>query len=112
MQAEQSSEKCDYSLLSWIKADIEEIGVNILRRSGLKTEHIRLTPPLKFFGITVSGEPTGISVPIPELLYKDYFLTRRYRCFLKSVMEEIAIPSKLGEMKDKLDRFISPKGSF
>lgn len=109
IEAEKDSEKGDFGALSRIKEEIQKIGLNILRRRGLRKEHIHIKPPLKFFGITVSGDETGIPILIPDVLYKDYFLTRRYRCFLRSVMEELAIPSKLGKMKDKLDSFV---GSF
>ena len=102
---QESIAKEDYKPLSKLVREIENIGKNILREKGMEERFITLTPPTTLLGIKVEGDDAGIKFPIPSVLYKQYFVGRRYRAFVKRVMDELSIPSKYGELKDKLNSY-------
>ena len=102
---QESIAKEDYKPLSKLVREIENIGKNILREKGIEERFITLTPPTTLLGIKVEGDDAGIRFPIPSVLYKQYFVGRRYRAFVKRVMDELSIPSKYGELKDKLNGY-------
>jgi hypothetical protein len=87
-------------------ADFKKIGTNVLRQRGIAPGHIKFGPPSSIVEVSVSGDDLSVDVPIPRVLYKQFFVHRRYRAFLRSVMDEIAMVSTLGNFKDRLDRFI------
>lgn len=95
----------DYKPLSRMTREIEEIGKNILIEKGIEEKFLTISPPTTLLGIDISGDDTGIKLPIPSALYKQYFAGRKYRAFVKRVMEELAVPSKYGEYKDKLNGY-------
>jgi len=103
MQA--SIAKGDYRGLSKLGHEIEEVGRNILLERGIEKRFITISPPTTILGISVNGDDTGIKLPIPAVLYKQYFLGRKYRAFVKRVMEELAIPAQYGALKDKLNSY-------
>lgn len=97
--------KGKYKKHSQMVRDIETIGENLLREKGVDPRFIKLSPPTKLLGISVSGDDAKIELPIPTQLYKQYFLGKRYRSFVKKVMEELSMPSQYGALKDKLNGF-------
>ncbi|HCI75556.1 MULTISPECIES: hypothetical protein [unclassified Psychrobacter] len=56
-------------------------------------------------GISVSGDDAKIELPIPPYLYKQYFLGKRYRSFVRKVMNELSMPSQYGALKDRLNGY-------
>ncbi len=95
----------DYKPLSKMAREIEKVGANILKEKGIQQNYINLSPPTTIIGINLTGEDTGIDLPIPSALYKQYFLNRKYRAFVKRTMDELAMPSQYGVLKDKLNSF-------
>jgi hypothetical protein len=91
--------------------DINKLGKDVLRFHGIESSYIKISPPLALFGVSVSGDDTGIKLPIPSFLYKQYFLMRRYRAFLRSIMDELAIAPTLGKYKDKINGFAKIRGT-
>lgn len=83
--------------------DIENIGKALTAELGIDQRFLRLKPPTTVTGISIEGDDTGIKLPIPSALYRQYFLTRRYRVFLRDVMADIARPAQYGAIKTKLD---------
>lgn len=100
---EQEISKGNYKPLSRMKREIEALGKNILIEKGLEDRMIKLSPPTTIFGIKVEGDDLSVSLRIPSILYKQFFLGRRYRAFVKRVMTELAVPSQYGELKTKLN---------
>ena len=103
--AQDSISKGDYKPLSKLTREIEEIGKNILIERGIEERFVTISPPTTLLGINISGDDSGIKLPIPTALYKQYFVGRKYRAFVKRVMEELAIPAQYGELKDKLNSY-------
>jgi len=95
----------DYKPLAKLTREIEVIGRNILIERGFEERFVTLSPPTTILGIDITGDGAGIKFPIPTALYKQYFLGRKYRAFVKRVMEELAVPAKYGELKDKLNGY-------
>lgn len=93
-----------------LKADIEKIGENILIEKGLEKRYITLTPPTTLLGIGVNGDPASLKCSLPGALYKQFFVGKRYRVFIKRTLEELAVPSKMGQLKDKLNGYASIEG--
>ncbi|KAB2872859.1 MAG: hypothetical protein F9K36_11645 [Burkholderiaceae bacterium] len=83
--------------------DMENIGKALAAELGIEQRFLRLKPPTTITGISVEGDDTGIKLPISSTLYRQYFLTRRYRTFLRDVMADIARPAQHGALKTKLD---------
>jgi hypothetical protein len=92
--------------------EINKIGKNLLREHGIESTQIKLSPPWKLIGVTPAE--TGIDIPeevfslnftLPYQLYKQFFVRRRYRVILKSIMEELAIIPTLAKYKDKLNSY-------
>ncbi|HKO36379.1 MAG TPA: hypothetical protein VJV21_07865 [Pyrinomonadaceae bacterium] len=54
-------------------------------------------------GVAIDGDDFSVKLRIPSVLYKQLFLSRRYRAFVKRVLEELAMPSQWAELKSKLD---------
>lgn len=84
-------------------SDFDKIGTALVAQLGIDVRFLRLKPPTTVTGISVEGEDTGIKIPIPPALYQQYFLNRRYRTFLRNVMEDLAAPSQYGRLKTKMD---------
>ncbi|MEG3438273.1 hypothetical protein V0288_14180 [Pannus brasiliensis CCIBt3594] len=101
----QSIEKGDYKPLAKMKREIEKVGNNILLEKGLEERFIRITPPTTVLGIKIDGDDSSVKLPIPAVLYKQYFVGRRYRAIVKRVMEELAIPAQYGQLKTKLNGY-------
>lgn len=97
------AERGDHRKRAQFLADIENIGSSIAAQLGIESRLLRLKPPTITTGISVEGDDTGIKLPIPSTLYRQFFLTRRYRAFLRDVMADIAAPSQYGDVKTKLD---------
>ncbi|MBE8994780.1 hypothetical protein [Microcystis aeruginosa] len=102
---QQSIEKGDYKPLAKMKREIEAIGKNILIEKGLEDRFLKITPPTTMLGIKVEGDDSSIKLRIPSALYKQYFVGRRYRSFVKRVMEELAVPAQYGDLKTKLNSY-------
>jgi len=102
---QDSISKGDYKPLSKLTREIEEIGKNILIERGLEERFVTISPPTTLLGINISGDDAGIKLPITSALYKQYFVGRKYRAFVKRVMEELAIPAQYGKLKDKLNSY-------
>lgn len=93
----------NYKPLAQLKRDMETIGRNILIERGLEDRIIRLTPPTTLFGVKMDGDDSSIKLRIPSILYKQFFVGRTYRAFVKRAMEELAVPAKYGAIKTKLN---------
>lgn len=102
---QESIAKGNYSGLSKLGHEIEEVGKHILLERGIEKRFITISPPTTILGIDIGGDDTGIKLPIPSVLYKQYFLGKRYRTFVKRVMEELAVPAQYGALKDKLNGY-------
>jgi hypothetical protein len=102
-QIEDQISKGNYKALSKMKREIEALGRSILIERGLEEGIIKLSPPTTIFGIKVEGDDLSVNLRIPSILYKQFFLRRRYRAFVKRVMDELAIPAQYGELKTKLN---------
>jgi hypothetical protein len=102
---QQSIEKGDYRPLAKMKREIEAVGKNILIEKGLEDRFIKITPPTTILGIKIECDDFPLKLRIPSVLYKQYFLGRKYRAFVKRVMEELAIPAQYGELKTKLNSY-------
>jgi hypothetical protein len=102
-QIEQEIANGNYKPLAKMKREIERVGRNILIERGLEDRLVTITPPTTIFGIKVEGDDLSVNLRIPSILYKQFFLGRRYRAFVKRVMEELAVPSRYGELKTKLN---------
>lgn len=96
--------------------DIEKIGKNILRERGIEPAQVKLSPPWKLIGVTPADtgvefpkEALSLDIALPSVLYKQFFVRRRYRTILKSIMEELAIIPTLGRYKDKLNSYSRSK---
>lgn len=85
--------------------DIERVGENLLKEKGVDPRFIKLGPPTKFLGISVSGDDAKLDLPIPAGLYKQYFVGKKYRSFVKKIMDELAMPSQYGKLKDRLNGY-------
>jgi hypothetical protein len=93
-----------------LKEEIEKIGENILIEKGLDRRYLTLTPPTTLLGIGVNGDPMSLKCPLPSALYKQFFVGKRYRVFIKRTLEELAIPSQMGQLKDKLNGYAHTEG--
>ena len=109
-EVQQAIEKGDYNPLAKMKREIEIIGRNFLIEKGLEERFIKITPPTTILGIRVEGDDSSINLPIPSFLYKQYFVGRRYRAFVKRVMQELAVPAQYGVLKTKLNSYAWIKG--
>lgn len=93
----------NYKPLAKLKRDMETIGRNILIERGLEDRFIKITPPTTLLGIKVDGDDSSIKLRIPSVLYKQFFVGRTYRAFVKRAMEELAVPAQYGAIKTKLN---------
>ncbi|MEK8089340.1 hypothetical protein [Thermithiobacillus plumbiphilus] len=93
----------NYKPLAQLKRDIETIGRNLLIERGLEDRFIKITPPTTLLGVKVDGDDSSIKLRIPSVLYKQFFVGRTYRAFVKRVMEELAVPAQYGAIKTKLN---------
>jgi hypothetical protein len=93
----------NYKPLAQLKRDIETIGRNLLIERGLEDRFIKITPPTTLLGIKVDGDDSSIKLRIPSVLYKQFFVGRTYRAFVKRAMEELAVPAQYGAIKTKLN---------
>ena len=101
--AQNSADQGQFTPLAKLVRDIEIVGVNLLRQRGFEDRIIKLSPPTSITGIKLEGDDSSLGMRIPSLLYKQYFVGRRYRAFIRSVMEELTIPAQLGAIKNKLN---------
>lgn len=83
--------------------DIKNVGAALASELGVDPHFLRLKPPTAVTGISIEGDDTGIRLPIPPALYRQFFLTRRYRAFIRDVMADIARPAQYGAIKTKLN---------
>ena len=83
--------------------DFDKIGSALLTHLGVESRFLRLKPPTTITGVAVEGDDTGIKIPIPSILYRQYFLNRRYRTFLRDVMRDLAAPAQYGRLKTKMN---------
>lgn len=89
-----------------LQDDVTNIGDALIAESGLALRYAKISSPLKLGGVSVTGEEMSLRLPLPQWLYKQAFLHRRYRVFLREVMSEIAQVATLGTLKDALDSFV------
>lgn len=113
-QMSQDAERGDHRKRTQFLNDIESIGNALAVKLGVESRFLRLKPPTTITGISIEGDDTGIKLPIPSDLYRQYFLTRRYRTFLRDVMTDIACPAQYGATKSKLDSWawVDEKAEF
>ncbi|WP_309889905.1 hypothetical protein [Archangium sp.] len=90
--------------------EVEKIGAALLKEHKIVGAQLALKPPLSLLGTKVDGDDLKIELPISAGLYKQYFLHKRYRTFVRSVMDELAYVSKLGVYKDQLDKYANLTG--
>jgi hypothetical protein len=83
-------------------AEMEKVGDALLIERGIDQRLLRVKPPTEIIGISIEGDDTGIALPIPSVLYRQYFFRRTYRAFMRDVMAELAAPSKYGAIRTKL----------
>jgi hypothetical protein len=100
-----SIDKGDFTPAQKLKADIDKVGKNILAERGIEQRLVNITPSTTLVGISVSGGDLSLQKRIPPVLYKQFFVGRTYRAFVKRVMEELAIPSQYGALKTKLNNY-------
>lgn len=93
----------NYKPLAQLKRDIEAVGKNLLIERGLEDRFIKITPPTTLLGIKIDGDDSSIKLRIPSVLYKQFFVGRTYRAFVKRAMEELAVPAQYGAIKTKLN---------
>ncbi len=94
--------------------DIDNIGKALTAELGIDTHFLRIKPPTTVTGISIEGDDTGIKLPIASTLYRQYFLHRRYRTFLRDVMVDLARPAQYGAIKTKMDgwAWVDDKSEF
>lgn len=109
-EIQNSIEEGNYKPLTKLVREIEEIGKNILVEKGIEERFITISPPTTLLGIKMGGDDTALKFPIPSSLYKQFFVGRKYRAFVKRVMEELAVPAQYGKLKDKLNSYAWFKG--
>lgn len=102
-QMSRDADRGDFRRRRQFLEDIENIGNALAVTLGVESRFLRLKAPTTITGISIEGDDTGVKLPIPSVLYRQYFLTRRYRTFLRDVMADIARPSQYGAVKTKLD---------
>jgi hypothetical protein len=105
-EANNQSELGNYAPLSKISREIEIVGQNFLLERGVDQRIIRLAPPTTLVGIKVEGDDSAIRMRMPSALYKQYFLTKRYRAFIRDVMAELAAPAQFGALKTKMNGWV------
>jgi len=93
----------DYRKRAQFISDMQNIGDALLRERGLDSRLLRIKPPTSITGMSIDGDDTGLKLPIPSTLYRQFFFHRRYRTFLRDVMSELAAPSQYGNLKTKLN---------
>jgi hypothetical protein len=113
-QIDRDAEQGDYRRRAQLLNDMENIGKALAAELGIEQRFLRIKPPTTITGISIEGDDTGIKLPISSALYRQYFLTRRYRVFLRDVMADIARPAQYGAIKTKLDgwAWIDDKAKF
>ena len=84
---------------------VDKVGKNILAERGIEQRLVNISPPTTLIGISVSGGDLSLQRRIPSVLYKQFFVGRTYRAFVKRIMEELAIPSQYGALKTKLNNY-------
>lgn len=104
--AESESQLGNYNVRNQIVTDIERIGKNLLLEKGLDSRTLRIAPPTSIVDIKVEGDDTGIRIDLSSVFYKQYFLNRRYRAFVKDVMAELAAPGQYGVLKTKMNSWL------
>lgn len=104
-EIEKDMEQGKYQKHSKMVSDIKSVGDNLLKAKGVDPRFIKLAPPTKMLGISVSGDDAKVELPIPSFLYKQYFVGKRYRSFVKKVMNELSMPSQYGALKDRLNGY-------
>lgn len=102
---EKDMEQGKYQKHSKMVQEIKAVGDNLLKSKGVDPRFIKLAPPTKMLGISVSGDDAKVELPIPVALYKQYFIGKRYRSFVKKVMNELSMPSQYGDLKDRLNGY-------
>jgi hypothetical protein len=102
-QISRDAEQGDHRKRAQLLNDMENIGKALAAELGIEQRFLRLKPPTTVTGISIEGDDTGIKLPISSALYRQYFLTRRYRVFLRDVMADIARPAQYGALKTKLN---------
>jgi len=102
-QVKADAEQGDHRKRAQFLKDIENIGKALAVQLGVESRFIKLKTPTTITGISIEGDDTGIRLPISSALYRQFFLNRRYRAFLRDVMADIARPSQYGAAKTKLN---------
>lgn len=99
----KESEQGIYRKRAQLLSDFDNVGGALIRELGVEPRFLRIKPPTTITGIAVEGDDAGIKLPLSSRLYKQYFLHRRYRTFLRDVMADIAAPAQYGIHKTKLN---------
>jgi hypothetical protein len=110
-EAHSSALKGDLRRRSTLLADFDRVGAAILAERGIDRRFVTLKPPLAISGIRLEGDDTGIKLSIPSGLYRQFFLHKRYRAFIRDVLADLSAPSKFGALKTKLNSWAWPPDS-
>ncbi|CAD5374420.1 conserved hypothetical protein [Rubrivivax sp. A210] len=111
------SEAHDRALIGDLRArnalllDFSRIGAAVLAERGIDQRFISLKPPTAISGIKLEGDDAGVRLPIPSILYRQYFLHRTFRAFLRDILSDLAAPSQYGALKTKLNSWVWPPDS-
>ena len=105
IEVNEAMDNGDFGPARKLKDDIDAVGKNILVERGFERRHLTLTPPTTLLGISVSGDALALRCPLSAKLYKQFFIGRRYRTFIRRTLTELSVPGQLGELKDKLNGF-------
>ncbi|MDB5318980.1 MAG: hypothetical protein JWN40_611, partial [Phycisphaerales bacterium] len=111
VEADNAADRGDIAGFVKMSKEMRTVGEAVLRERGLEPRWISFSPPLSLFGVSVKGDDAGVRLPILPSLYKQFFLNRRYRAFVRNVMEEIAAVATFGNLKDRLDGYARAKPS-
>ena len=110
-EAHSSAQAGDFTARSALLNDFEKIGTALFVEKGLDRRLLSIKPPTTISGIKLEGDDAGIKLPILPMLYRQYFLHRTYRAFLRDVMADLAAPSQYGAIKTKLNSWVWPSDS-
>jgi hypothetical protein len=107
-EAHSSALVGDLRRRSTLLADFDRIGAAVLAERGIDRRFLTLKSPLAIAGIKLEGDDTGIKLPIPSALYRQFFFQKRYRAFIRDVLADLSAPSKYGALKTKLNSWVWP----
>ena len=100
-----------YTKITDLQQEVQDVAHNLTRRSGIERCNLFTGPKLSIATINTSAQSATLKSKLPTWLYQQWFLNKRYRCFIHDTMQELLIPSKLGDFKDRLNSYADVKES-